>query len=140
MYSLDELKHQNQEISDLCAVLSVLVEQPDLHNNPYVCELMNRFKEKVWIHLVFEDNTIYSSLARHDNTKVSDVAQDFHDSARQIKKRFSNYVRRWCDPAVAEDEHEQLVRESREIFQMIKDRVQYENEKMFPLITEHHAA
>ena len=140
MYSLDELKTQNQEISDLCAVLSVLVEQESLHNNPYVCELMSRFKEKVWIHLVFEDNTIYSALAQHDNATVSTVARDFHDSARQIKKRFSNYVRRWCNPTVGENEHEQLVKESREIFQLIKARVKYENEKMFPLVTEHHAA
>ena len=140
MYSLDELKAQNQEISDLCAVLSVLVEQPSLHNNPYVCELMGRFKEKVWIHLVFEDNTIYSALSRHDNTAVSGIAQDFHDSARQIKKRFSSYVRRWCNPAVGEHEHDELVQESREIFQLIMERVKYENEKMFPLVMEHHAA
>jgi len=140
MYSLDELKAQNQEISDLCAVLSVLVEQPSLHNNPYVCELMSRFKEKVWIHLVFEDNTIYSALSQHDDTDVSDIAQDFHDSARQIKKRFSNYVRRWCNPAVGQFEHGELVTESREIFQLIRDRVKFENEKMFPLVTEHHAA
>jgi len=140
MYSLDELKAQNQEISDLCAVLSVLVEQPSLHNNPYVCELMSRFKEKVWIHLVFEDNTIYSALSQHDDTDVSDIARDFHDSARQIKKRFSSYVRRWCNPAVGQSEHEELVTESREIFQLISDRVKFENEKMFPLVTEHHAA
>jgi DUF438 domain-containing protein len=140
MYSLDELKTQNQEIADLCAVLSVLVEQQSLHNNPYVCELMGRFKEKVWIHLVFEDNTIYSALSRHDNTTVSSIAQDFHDSARQIKKRFSSYVRRWCNPTVGEHEHDELVKESREIFQLIMDRVKYENEKMFPLVTEHHAA
>ena len=140
MYSLDELKEQNQEISDLCAVLSVLVEQPSLHNNPFVCELMSRFKEKVWIHLVFEDNTIYSALSRHENTAVSSVAQDFHDSARQIKKRFSGYIRRWCNPSVGQLEHEALVKESREIFQLIKDRVEYENEKMFPLVTQHDAA
>jgi len=140
MYSVDELKAQNQEISDLCAVLSVLVEQPSLHNNPYVCELMSRFKEKVWIHLVFEDNTIYSALARHDNTEVSRIAQEFHDSARQIKKHFSGYIRRWCNPAVGQLEHEALVKESREIFQLIKDRVEYENKKMFPLVTQHDAA
>jgi hemerythrin-like domain-containing protein len=140
MYSLDELKTQNQDISDLCAVLSVLVEQPSLHNNPYVCELMSRFKEKVWIHLVFEDNTIYSALSQHDNTAVSDIARDFHDSARKIKKRFSSYVRRWCNPAVEQSEHEELVTESREIFQLISDRVKFENEKIFPLVTEHHAA
>ena len=140
MYSLDELKVQNQEISDLCAVLSVLVEQQSLHNNPFVCELMARFKEKVWLHLVFEDNTIYSALSRHDNSTVSEVAKDFHDSARQIKKRFSTYIRRWCNSSIGESEHDELVAESREIFQMINDRVEFENEKMFPLVTKHLAA
>ncbi len=50
MYSLDELKQQNQDIKDLCNVLSALIENKSLHNNPYVCELMSRFKEKVWVH------------------------------------------------------------------------------------------
>ena len=140
MYSLDELKDQNQEISDLCAVLSVLVEQKSLHNNPFVCDLMARFKEKVWLHLVFEDNTIYSALSRHDNSAVSEVARDFHDSARQIKKRFSRYVRRWCNPSVGDKDHDELVIESREIFRLIIDRVEFENQKMFPLITKHLAA
>ena len=140
MYSLDELKTQNQEISDLCTVLSVLVEQQSLHNNPVVCELMARFKEKVWLHLVFEDNTIYSALSRHDNSAVSEVAKDFHDSARLIKKRFSSYVCRWCNPSVGDKVHDELVIESREIFRLIKDRVEFENEKMFPLITKHLAA
>ena len=140
MYSLDELKDQNQEISDLCAVLSVLVEQQSLHNNPFVCDLMARFKEKVWLHLVFEDNTIYSALSRHDNSAVSEVARDFHDSARQIKKRFSSYVRRWCNPSVGDKDHDELVIESREIFRLIIDRVEFENQKMFPLISKHLAA
>ena len=82
------------------------------------------------------DNTIYSALSRHDNTAVSGIAQDFHDSARQIKKRFSSYVRRWCNPAVGEHEHDELVQESREIFQLIMERVKYENEKMFLSATE----
>ncbi|MCG6886662.1 MAG: hypothetical protein LJE74_05585, partial [Proteobacteria bacterium] len=63
MYTLDELKNQNEEIARLCDVLSVLVEHRSMHNNPYVCELMSRFKEKVWMHLVFEDNTFYSELS-----------------------------------------------------------------------------
>ncbi len=140
MYSLDELKDQNQEISDLCAVLSILVEQQSLHNNPFVCDLMARFKEKVWLHLVFEDNTIYSALSRHDNSAVSEVARDFHDSARQVKKRFSSYVRRWCNPSVGDKDHDELVIESREIFRLIIDRVEFENQKMFPLISKHLAA
>lgn len=138
MYSLDELRKQNEEISNLCDVLSVLVEQKSLHNNPYVCELMARFKEKVWMHLVFEDNTIYSELSGHSDDAVSDIAQQFHDSARKIKKSFSGYIRHWCKPEVEDSEHEELLNESREIFSLIRDRVQYENEHMFPLVKKYH--
>jgi len=134
MYSLDELKQQNQDIKNLCNVLSVLIENKSLHDNPYVCKLMSRFKEKVWMHLVFEDNTVYAELLRHENKSVSDIAQKFHDSARVIKKRFSGYVRHWCNPAVTDAEHQALLEESREIFNLIRERVNYENEQMFPLI------
>ncbi len=134
MYTLDELKKQNQEITQLCEVLAVLVEHPHLHNNPVVCELMSRFKEKVWLHLVFEDNTLYQELARHDDETTRRVVQEFHDSARALKKRFSTYLRRWCQPEVSDSEHEELLRESREIFNLIRNRVQYEDEHIFPLL------
>ena len=137
MYSLAELRKQNQDISQLCDVLSLLMEQKNLHNNPYVCELMARFKEKVWIHLVFEDNTVYAELARHQDPSISETARAFHDSAREIKKRFSGYVKHWCKPVYKDSEHDELIRESREIFRLIQERVRYENEQMFPLISEH---
>jgi len=134
MYSLEELKQQNQDIKSLCDVLSVLIENTALHDNPYVCDLMSRFREKVWMHLVFEDNTIYAELVRHQNRSVSSIAKTFHESARVIKKKFSGYVRRWCNPAVTDKEHEALLEESREIFKLIRERIDYENEQMFPLI------
>jgi len=134
MYSVDELRQQNQDIKNLCDVLSVLLENRSLHDNPYVCDLMLRFREMVWMHLVFEDNTVYAELVRHKSKSVSGMAKDFHDSAKVIKKKFSGYVRRWCNKTVTDEEHEALVAESREIFSLIRERVNYENEQMFPLI------
>jgi hypothetical protein len=137
MYSLDELKKQNQDISELCEVLSVLIENKSLHNNPYVCELMSRFKEKVWMHLVFEDKTVYAELARHQDEAISEVARAFHDSGKEIRKRFSGYARHWCKPAIDDAEQDVMLEETREILRLIMDRVRYENEHMFPLVTEH---
>jgi hemerythrin-like domain-containing protein len=134
MYSVDDLKQQNRDICELCDVLSVLMEQKTLHSNRYVCELMSRFREKVWMHLVFEDNTLYAELARHHDEAVSETARSFHHNAKEIKKRFSSYVSRWCKTAVDEGKHEALVNESREIFRLIRERVDYENEQMFPLL------
>lgn len=136
MYSLDELKNQNQEISQLCDVLSVLMEQQSLHDNPFVTELMKRFKEKVWVHLVFEDNTIYAALLHTGDEKVSNTAKAFHDSAKEIKHRFSGFVRHWCSMPESADERETLSKESGEIFELIRDRISYENEQIFPLVEE----
>lgn len=136
MYSLDELKEQNKEISQLCDVLSVLMEQQSLHNNPFVCELMTRFKEKVWVHLVFEDNTIYAALLHTGDEKISNTAKAFHDSAKEIKHRFSGFVRHWCSMPGSDSEHDMLSNESREIFALIRERIIYEEEKIFPLVKQ----
>jgi len=134
MYSLDELKNQNQEISQLCDVLSVLMEKESLHNNPFVCELMTRFKEKVWVHLVFEDNTIYATLLHSGDEKVSKTAKAFHASAKEIKHRFSGFVKHWCSLPGSDSEHQLLSNESKEIFGLIRERIAYENDQIFPLV------
>ena len=133
MQTLEALKLENQEISDLCEVLSVLIEHKELRNNPYVCELVAKFREKVWTHLVFEDNPIYLELVRQPDKEFSETASRFIQGAQAIKKRFADYVKCWCTPT-GEDDHDRFVSESRDIMRLIMDRVQYENDKVFPLI------
>ncbi|MDH5661321.1 MAG: hemerythrin domain-containing protein, partial [Gammaproteobacteria bacterium] len=99
-----------------------------------VNELMKRFKEKVWVHLVFEDNTIYAALLHTDDDKTSNVAKAFHDSAKEIKHRFSGFVRHWCSMPESNEERESLKKESSEIFRLIRNRISYENEQIFPLV------
>ena len=138
MYSVDELKKQNEDIAELCDVLSVLIEHRSLHNNSYVCELMARFREKVWMHLVFEDNTIYAELTRHNDKSISDTARGFHDSAKEIRQCFSHYVKHWCGPAIDDADREAMLKESSELFRLVKERIHYENAYMCPLIEEQH--
>jgi len=134
MYTLNELKKQNQEISDLIEVISTLLKNKNLVSNPFVCDLVSRFNEKVWMHLVFEDNTIYSELARHDNPDIREIAQRFHDSAKEIKKEFSAYVKLWCKASGADHHHQAFCSNSQEMLQKIKQRIDYESSNIFPLI------
>ncbi|MDH5485272.1 MAG: hemerythrin domain-containing protein [Gammaproteobacteria bacterium] len=134
MYTLDELKKQNKEIADLIDVLAILIEQPSLRENPFVCELVSRFNEKVWMHLVFEENTIYSELSKHHNPDISEIAGHFHGSAKNVRKNFTHYVKLWCHSTT---DHAMLVDESKKIFQLIRDRISYETNEMFPLAERH---
>lgn len=134
MYSLNELKKQNQEISDLIEVLHVLVKDKNLINNPFVCDLVSRFNEKVWMHLIFEDNTIYSELAKHHNPDISEIAQRFHASAKAIKKEFSQHVKLWCKASGADHNQQAFCSSSAEIFDKIQQRIDFETDKIFPLV------
>jgi len=134
MYSLNELKKQNQEINDLIEVLRVLINNKKLINNPFVCELVSRFNEKVWMHLVFEDNTIYSELAKHHNQDISEIAQSFHDNAKEIKKEFSCYVKLWCKASGTDHHHQAFCGNSLEMLNKIQLRIKYETDKIFPLV------
>ncbi|RDH81296.1 MAG: hypothetical protein DIZ80_14425 [endosymbiont of Galathealinum brachiosum] len=137
MYSLSELKKQNQEISDLIEVLRVLFNDKKLVNNPFVCDLVSRFNEKVWMHLVFEDNTIYSELAKHHNPDISEIAKSFHDSAKEIKKEFSCYVKHWCKASGADHHQQAFCGDSSAILDKITQRIEFETDKIFPLVEKH---
>jgi len=136
MYTLTELKKQNQEITDLIEVIDVLTKDKKLINNPFVCELVSRFNEKVWMHLVFEDNTIYSELAKHHNPNISDIAKQFHDNAKEIKKEFTAYVKLWCKTSGADHHHQAFCGSTSEILKKIKRRIKFETDKIFPLIEQ----
>ncbi len=140
MYTLDELEKQNNEIIELCDVLCVLLKEPSLYNNVFAIELMNRFKEKVWMHLVFEDNTIYSELSQHPDADVSVVVNEFHQSGRTIKRQFSAFIRNWKKYVESGKEHDSIHSDCSDIFTLIRERVRYENDKIFPLVKRLHAA
>jgi len=140
MYSLEELIAQNNDISELSAALVVLVAEPGLRSNRYVCDLVSRFYDKVWMHLMFEDKSLYLDLLQHSDPEVVSKVQDFHDSARQIKKKFGRHVKQWChvDQSTSEDEAAQFSTQMQEVIKSIMDRVRVENEEIIPLVNTTH--
>lgn len=140
MYTLSELREQNQEISDLIKVLSVLLKDGNLMSNPFVCDLVTRFHEKVWMHLVFEDKSLYSELAKHHNPDISKIATSFHDSAKDIKKEFSAYMKLWCKTSGVDHQQQAFCDQTSSILEKIQNRITFETEQMFPLVEEHTEA
>ncbi len=134
MYSLNELKKQNQDINDLIEVLRVLINNENLMSNPFVCDLVSRFNEKVWMHLIFEEKSVYAELAKHPEQSISQTAQEFHDSAKAIKKEFSQHVKLWCKVSGADHHHQAFCSSSADMLNKIQQRLDFERNKIFPLI------
>jgi hemerythrin-like domain-containing protein len=135
MVNVAEFSRENQELTDLCEVLHVLIAGTDMRGNPVFCELLSRFSEKICAHLDHEDRAMYAELLSHDDKDVNEVASKFINNTHQLRTILSSYVKRWCHATREGDMtgHEKFVKETREIFILVKDRINLEKSKLFPL-------
>lgn len=138
MVNVAEFSKENQEIVHLSAILSILVDNGDLRDNPVFCDLLSRFRDRIWAHLVHEDKAVYAELLNHSDRAVNEVADQFINNTHSLKKILSTYLKRWCHApgAIAADSETKdvFLEETREIFRLVDERIHLENTKLFPII------
>ena len=134
MAIVEEFQTENRNIIDLRQVLGVLVEKPDLHDNPVVCELLARFSEKLKMHLQHEDRSVYSGLLKHPDHAVNAVARRFIDNTHELNRILSKYTKRWCRPGADLSDHAAFTGESKEVFHLVDERLELESKRLFPLL------
>lgn len=136
MTTYDELNTQNHNITELSNVLSRLVVDREMCDTKICCELFYRYVDKVTEHLNLVDKS-YSILLSSSDPKAPGVANQFMAGAQELKRIFSKYQKRWCDPknnALKITDHELFYKEIEEMFSMVLKRIQDETEKLYPLI------
>lgn len=138
MYTLEQLKKQNKDITNLIEILEALIKDEKLMQNPLSCELLSQFNEKVWTHLVFEDKTIYAELCKHHNPDINGIVKEFHTSSKELKSLFAQHVKNWRNKSTENDQYDLYYEQSKHIFSLIKIRVKTESEKIFPIVEQHY--
>lgn len=133
MIPIDELRKENDEIKDLSDVLSNLVSDQSLRTNTVFCELLQRFRDKLDNHLKHEARSIYPELLNHDDKNIKQVAKDFVSNTHELERILSKYVKRWCH-SINTDNHEEFETETMGIFRLINERIQMEENHLFPIL------
>lgn len=134
MLSAEKIKRENEEIMDLTTALAVLIEHPELHGNKVVCELLDRFSSRVHAHLKNESRSLYQDLLAKPDPKTRAILSQFVDNSQELKKLCSKYSRKWCQPTVAQGDTEQFLGDTRDIFHLVRQRIQLENDRLLPLL------
>jgi len=132
MIPIEEFKAENAEIRDLCDILSVSIDQYSLRNNNIVCELIDRFAERVNQHLLHEDRSVYRDLLQQHTHEADVLADHFLGNTQELKRIFKEYTHGWCSNPHSEDQHVKYVEESRHIFRLVCERITFEEQKIFP--------
>lgn len=133
MIPIEEFRAENSELKDLCKILNISVDQYSLRNNSVMCELLERFVERVGNHLMHEDRSIYRDLLAQHTDNASQLADHFLGNTQELKRIFAEYKKGWCRKPHSEKDHAQYVDESKDMFKLVCDRIDFEENKIFPL-------
>jgi len=132
MIPIEEFKNENREIRDLCDILSVSIDQYSLRKNNVVCELLERFADRVNQHLMHEDRSVYRDLLQQHTHEADVLADHFLGNTQELKRIFKEYTHGWCSTPHAEEQQIKYVEESRHMFRLVCERITFEEEKIFP--------
>lgn len=137
MIPVNEFREENQEIIELCQVLAVLLTDEKLVTNPIVCELFDRFRDKVAAHLLHQDRDAYGKLLRDRGNEASNLADAFLENTHELKKLVSKYNKKWCRNRPDASSAGKFQQQTTEIFSLVNQRLVMEEEKLFPILEKH---
>ncbi len=137
MITFDELNAQNHKITELSNVLGLLLQDRSMCDNEVTVELFFQYVELVKKHLDLEDKHLYANLLAQKDRAINQTANRFMSGSAEIKRVFDQYLRKWCKHRhLAIKNHDQFVKETEEMFQLVLNRIIDETEHLYPLIRE----
>jgi succinate dehydrogenase flavin-adding protein (antitoxin of CptAB toxin-antitoxin module) len=137
MVTYDELNRQNDKITELTSVLEHLLGDRHLCSSQVTCDLFFRFVDEVKNHLELMDKGMYAQLLTHHDRQVRNTADRFMGGSKEIKRIFAAYLKKWCRPRTKElavREYDQFKAETDEMFELVLNRIQAEQENLYPMI------
>lgn len=132
MIPLETFREEHKQIRDLCDILNLSIGDYKMRHNKIVCELIDRFVDEVNAHLMHEDRSIYRDLLSQHSREAKQVADHFLGNTQELRRIFNQYSRGWCRKPHSEKDHDKYVDESRHIFKLVCDRIDFEEKKIFP--------
>lgn len=136
MITFEELNKQNHDITELTNVLAYLLADRSMCDTAVCCDLFYRYSNTIQEHLDMVDHTYTGLLSSPDN-KINNTARQFMDGSHEIRRIFSQYMKKWCEKrrqALHIADHDDFYDETRAIFDLVLNRIQDETERLYPLI------
>jgi hemerythrin-like domain-containing protein len=138
MYDLAHYRSSHTDLRQMIEDLKSLLTPEMLKIRPNAktaYQLLCELGTKVRAHLGEEDRGVYPSLLIHEDPRVKSLAWGFINGERPLRRAFDDYHRKWlknCDFNFTQE----FIDESRDIFQMVSDRIDRENLVLFPKLVE----
>lgn len=138
MVSYQDLYEQNDKITELSNILTVLIQDRMLCDSQTCSLLFNDYIDHVKDHIREVDSNMYLDLLKHPSKEVNNLANNFMSGSQEIKRIMKRYEKKWCNRRKKEltigAQHDRFLTETDEMFDMILSRIQGEMEHLYPTV------
>ena len=137
MISYEELNTQNDKITELSNVLTVLIQDRSICDSETCCNIFYDYMDQVHTHMQIVDTSLYTDLLGHSSSEANNTANNFMAGSQEIKKIMNAYVKKWCDKKChglsIGAKHDLFLKDTDDMFEMILSRIQNEMEHLYPM-------
>jgi hypothetical protein len=135
MITFEQLHTQNHKITELSNVLTPLMCERALCDNPITSELFFRYVASVKEHFELENKHLITELLVQKDKEAVNTAKDFLSGSAEIKRVFDKYIRKWCrNKKLRIGHHEQFLAETEDVFRLVLERLENETERLYPMV------
>ena len=135
MVSFKELNEQNHKIAERSKIILYMIQDRAICDSDVTCDLFFDLTDRIKKHMDVEERELYKKMLTHSDPKIKKVADNFLSGSAEIKRVFKQYMKRWChNKHLRIKNHDQFVKETNELFEIIQIRIINETEKFYPVV------
>ncbi|NLT95990.1 MAG: hemerythrin domain-containing protein [Clostridia bacterium] len=128
-------RKQHEEITQLAENLSSFLKPERLRTEAKTARLiLAKLAGVLNIHLAAEDNVLYPNLLNSDDEQIKVMAQKYIAEMSALKNSFNEYLKKWPSPLSLQNNPEQFIEETKQIFEILGQRIQRENDELYTLV------
>lgn len=100
--------------------------------------LLSKLLGRLKVHLSMEDKSLYPRLMAHPDPRISGVAKKFMDEMGGIVDVVTAYSEKWSTERKIQANADAFVLETQGLFSALANRIDKENNELYPLVDAYH--
>ncbi len=131
--NIDNLTRQHQEIEASMDYVMNIINEKKVEEKAFdIAMELNKLAGKLKIHLISENNFLYPDLLKSSNVALKELAENYMNEMVSLGAKFMEYKDNYHTKSKILADVEKFIRETREIFKLLKTRLEREDKELYP--------
>ncbi len=130
---IKKFKKDHDDILALVAQLRKTTQTGIVENANVIAQQIRTMSAMIKLHLTAEDQTLYPAFARSQTPSISKIGEQFQMEMGGIASAYMEFARKWAIGSTVSGNPESFKEEANHIFKALHQRIQKENQELYPL-------